>query len=195
MENAPIDSVTGTNSLSILTKTKPGPAKRTRLVDVSGITFGDPKCKLTKQFTKSIADWLADGKTLKQWCDQPGYPARSTVYRWVEENTDLRDIVTRARRAQSHTWADECREIADDTSRDLFETTNNRGLPETRVNNAAPHRDKLRIETRMRLAGIYNPMYAPQSQNQIAIQVNTTVNAPRAESREEWTARQAKRTA
>lgn len=83
-------------------------------------------------------------------------PSASTVHRWLNQHAEFRESYLRARERQADTIFDECLEIADDSSRDtkLVGREDN----ETEVcNTEFVQRAKLRIDTRMRMAGKLSP--------------------------------------
>lgn len=62
---------------------------------------------------EALLQALADGRGLVSICREEGMPARSTVYRWLEEDLAFRDRYARARETQADTLFDEIVEIAD----------------------------------------------------------------------------------
>jgi hypothetical protein len=60
-------------------------------------------CGYTVRMGAKICDQLAQGKSLTEICDQPGYPDRGTVRRWVAAQPDFRTSYESSRLA----WADE----------------------------------------------------------------------------------------
>lgn len=55
---------------------------------------------------------LAEGMTLKEACDLPGFPCQTTVYGWMQARPDFREAYGRARAWQAHRRFDEVWEIA-----------------------------------------------------------------------------------
>jgi hypothetical protein len=55
-------------------------------------------CEKTADF---ICEGLMDGKSMRQICDEPGMPNRSTVLRWMEERPDFASKCARARELQA----------------------------------------------------------------------------------------------
>ncbi len=153
---------------------------------MTSIKVGRPS-KLTKEITQRIVDSLASGKTLTDTAKLVGIDI-TTIYRWSDENPTFHQVLTRAHHHQAKALVDQSIELLENTSRDIID-----GPKGPVINNAQVHRDKARVELRLRLAGIYNPMYAERKDNNtVNIQVNNTVDAPRQETRAEWLARQAK---
>lgn len=88
-----------------------------------------------------------DGESLKQICDDPEMPVRSTVYLWMAESSSLSDRYARACEIRADNIFDELFDIADDGRNDWMER--NFG-DETRwvENGEAIRRSALRIDAR-----------------------------------------------
>lgn len=164
--------------------------RRTRLLDCSGLQLGRPT-KLTKEYATRIVDGIGQGQTMRdlvKTMKEEGLDiSTTTIYRWIDENQTFREQIASARRLQAHSWADESKEILDSNGNDILYQADGKIV----VNNAQVHRDKTRVELRMKLAGMFNPMYKEdRNSNTINVQVNTIVDAPKQETRDEWLARQ-----
>lgn len=61
----------------------------------------------------AILDGLADGKSLREICRQPGMPAVSTVLRWCGEDLQWQEQYARARESGSDAMAEDIQAIAD----------------------------------------------------------------------------------
>lgn len=113
-------------------------------------------------FNKQIADRICETiattpRGLDFICSgNDEFPHASTVHRWLTENADFRESYLRARERQADLIFDECLEIADDASGDSKLIG---GEDETRevCNTEFVQRAKLRIDTRMRMAGKLAP--------------------------------------
>lgn len=53
------------------------------------------------------------GKSLRKICAMEGMPGTSTVFRWLDQYPDFRELYARAREVQADVLADEILEIAD----------------------------------------------------------------------------------
>ena len=110
-------------------------------------------------FTQKIADMicerLSDGESLRTICLGDDMPNRSTVFRWLadESRKEFRDQYARAREAQADFLADEILEIADDTARDTIVTEKNGEQP----NSEWITRSRLRVDARKWLASKLAP--------------------------------------
>ena len=79
-------------------------------------------------------------------------PHAGTVHRWLNAHPEFREHYLRARERQADFIADQALEIADDTSRDTIETESGE-----RANAEWISRSKLRVDTRLRIAGKLAP--------------------------------------
>jgi hypothetical protein len=84
-------------------------------------------------------------------------PSSRTVHRWLNENEAFRQSYLRAREAQADLLFDECLEIADDTSSDTIIREYENGSVSEQPNSEWISRSKLRVDTRMRMAGKLAP--------------------------------------
>lgn len=92
----------------------------------------------------SILRELKKGRTLRSVCKDEGMPDESSVREWIEqENHPFTPHYAEARRIGWHTMADECLEIADDSSNDWIKTKNGKVF-----NSDHYQRARLRLDTR-----------------------------------------------
>lgn len=75
-------------------------------------------------------------------------PARASVYRWVNEDAEFRDIFQRARVAGADIMIEECLELSDEASRLALDP---------RCGSASVAAKKLAIETRLKVAARFAP--------------------------------------
>jgi hypothetical protein len=123
-----------------------------------------------------IIDRLANGQSLASICTLEHMPKPSVIYVRLKESPSFAETYSRARGNLADTLFDQCLAIADDTSRDMIIDDEGNMTP----NNAAIARDKLRIETRLRMAGKMSGKYAdkPLLGDGSSVTVNSlTVNA------------------
>jgi transposase-like protein len=113
------------------------------------------------ELAQRICDELASSsKSLRAICQQPGMPARSTIYLWLDEYPEFHEMTTRAREEQLEAIADEILQIADDASNDLMQTEKGPAF-----NRAAIARSKIRIAARQWLITHLMPRkYRPSDQ-------------------------------
>lgn len=72
------------------------------------------KSLYTDELAKEICKWIADGKTLADFCRQAGKPSYRTVKDWVQENEEFSALYARARDIGHDVIAEECLEISDE---------------------------------------------------------------------------------
>lgn len=116
----------------------------------------------TPEIADKICELLADGKSLNSICKGDEFPTRATVCNWLADADrngalspykEFFDKYLRARELQADTIFDECLEIADDDSLDVG--FDDEGKPFVKGENI--QRAKLRVDTRMRMAGKLKP--------------------------------------
>jgi hypothetical protein len=114
----------------------------------------------TPELAQSICDMLSIGRSLNSICKDDDMPSISTVMSWLakseqgnQEFEGFLDSYLRAREAQADTIFDECLDIADDSGCDIKLDKHN----EIVIDGEAIQRAKLRIDTRMRMAGKLKP--------------------------------------
>lgn len=83
-----------------------------------------------------------------------GLPSSTTVHNWLNAHPEFLEAYLRAREMQADLIFDECLEIADFSANDTF-IDNDTG--ETKVDGDVIQRAKLRVDTRMRMAGKLSP--------------------------------------
>lgn len=122
----------------------------------------------TNELATEICDWISEGKTLREFCRQPGKPGYNTVYRWIDANLEFVDdlgftrqfanAMETARLVGAHYISEECVEIADDATNDWIARTNPKsGETEMVFDKEHVQRSKLRIETRLKLLAKWHP--------------------------------------
>lgn len=67
---------------------------------------------------QAILDGLAEGKSLRTICREPGLPAVSTVLLWCSQDKDWSEQYARAREAGNDAMAEDIHEIADEEGAD-----------------------------------------------------------------------------
>lgn len=84
------------------------------------------------------------------------FPSARTVNKWLSERPEFVQSYVRARERQADLIFDECLEIADDASKDV-KIVGGEDYEREVCNTEFVQRAKLRIETRMRMAGKLSP--------------------------------------
>lgn len=110
---------------------------------------------------EKICEMLSEGIPLREICRMEGMPAWRNIYFWMARDDDLSAHIARAREAGYDAIAEECLDIADNSTNDWMdrEIRNARGQIEvTRVADTEHiQRSKLRIETRLKLLAKWRP--------------------------------------
>lgn len=94
--------------------------------------------KVTPALMDEICDRLSKGEPMAQICRDDHMPDRATVWRWAEADDAFSQRIAHAREAGFDAIADDCLRIADDEEGD-------------------PQRDKLRVDTRLKLLAKWSP--------------------------------------
>jgi hypothetical protein len=119
---------------------------------------GRPPEKVPQDLADDLCAWIAEGKTLRDWCRQEGKPHFSTVYDWKAKDEEFSQRLARARDIGEDAINQECMAIADDGSNDWMERLGKDGKPKGwMLNGEHVQRSKLRIETRLKLLAVWNP--------------------------------------
>jgi hypothetical protein len=113
---------------------------------------GRPKESVPQDIAAQVIAWISQGKTLRDFCRQPGMPSFSAIYDWLAKDAEFQTRFARARESGEDVIAQECLAIADDGSNDWQETEFG-----PRVNNEHINRSKLRVWTRLQLLSKWNP--------------------------------------
>lgn len=118
-----------------------------------GVTLYNPD-----DFYAEICEWIAEGKTLREYCRQDGKPSYVTVYDWLKSNTEFNERFARARESGEDVIAQECLAIADDGTNDYMEVQHGDDEESSwRLNGEHVQRSKLRVDTRLKLLAKWNP--------------------------------------
>lgn len=116
---------------------------------------GRPPEAVPADIATEICEWIANGKTLREWCRIEGNPTWTTVYRWMEKDQEFSHRIAHAREMGHDAIAEETLEIID-TKPEMAESWSKEG--------GSSHRDgahvtwlKNRAEQRMKLLAKWNP--------------------------------------
>lgn len=109
--------------------------------NVSKRKRGRPVKPVDKAVADQIITWISQGKTLREFCRQPGSPSFVTVYEWLAKDDDFALRFAHARDTGHEVIAQECAAISDEPCADQVDVGRNR----------------LRIETRLKLLAKWNP--------------------------------------
>jgi predicted DNA-binding protein YlxM (UPF0122 family) len=143
-----------------------------KMIETYKAKLGRPTA-LNETLMDEIVDRMSNGQTLTYICSLDHMPSPSSVIRETERNPSFRERYTRAREHQSDVLFNQCLDIADDSTNDIIK---NDDTGEKTINNAAIQRDRLRIETRFRMAGKLSLRYHDKPP-MIGNGANVTVNS------------------
>lgn len=141
--------------------------ERADLIVKAKSPIGRPPYVWREGLEEEIIDRLSNGQSLTSICAMDGFPNPDTVYKRLEVSPSFAERYRRARENMGAVLFDQCLAIADDDSRDVIDT------PEgPQVNHAAIQRDKIRIETRFRMAAKFNAALSEKAQAHTGVTVN-----------------------
>ena len=109
----------------------------------------------TGELLDYICKQISEGIPLAEICRQKDI-GRTTVYDWMKENPTFAEQFARARDVGFDAIAEECFDIADNSTNDWMERNRN-GVETCEFNADHVQRSKLRIETRLKLLAKWNP--------------------------------------
>jgi hypothetical protein len=95
--------------------------------------IGRPVQPVPRETADEIVEWIEQGKTLRDYCRQPGKPHYNTVYQWLDKDEEFNVRFVRAREVGYEALAQECQAIADENCLDQVDVGRNRLRVETRL--------------------------------------------------------------
>ena len=107
----------------------------------------------SQEVADRICEQIAEGRSLRDICQDEGMPAKSTVFKWLSERREFSDQYARAREAQADALFDEILSIADDGSNDTIRDDDGNERP----NQEVIARSRLRVDARKWMAGKLRP--------------------------------------
>ena len=128
-------------------------AKKTRKTAAPGEVKSPGRPTIfTPEIADEIVERLSEGEPLRQICRDERMPSWQTVYRWKSDDEAFSRRIAGAREAGFDAIAEECLDIADETSNDTVY-----GDSGARPNSEWITRSKLRVETRLKLLAKWDP--------------------------------------
>jgi hypothetical protein len=125
---------------------------------------GSARRPYDREYALAACEAMYCGMTLKEFCkiqqqDNPDFPAPQTIRDWYVSNAggEFGSLYAQARRAQADHWADECVEIAENSSNDWMDRRCADGTISTKVNHECVQRSKLRVDVRKWLLSKLHP--------------------------------------
>jgi hypothetical protein len=129
------------------------PALGDRQGEKSAFGDGDP-IRYTPEFAILVCERIASSpRSLFSVCSDPDMPSRATLFRWLRDHPDFREIYREAKEAQADILIEEGLDIIDDDSNDVITTADGRTI----INMAAVHRSKAQVDYRKWIASKFLP--------------------------------------
>lgn len=125
------------------------------------VSFSD----IEKQNIKNeIVERVSTGETLRAICREEGKPHWTTVYDWLNDDAEFNLRFARARELGFDAIAEECFDIADNANNDWMMKKGEGGQSlGWQLNGDHVQRDKMRIETRLKLLAKWSKKYSDAS--------------------------------
>lgn len=99
-----------------------------------------------------LVAWLAEGKTLRDFCRQDEMPSFGAIYKWLQEDKDFDQRFAHARVIGHDVIADECASLADTEPLAVYDEAGNK-----RYDPGSIAWRKMQIETRLKLLAKWSP--------------------------------------
>ena len=120
-------------------------------VGKQSIKLGRPTEKVDPVESSRICEWIAHGKTLREYCRQKGNVQWRTIYKWLDKDEEFRAAFARARDTGCEILFEECLELID-TPPTMCGSDGNE-----RIDPAFINWQKNRVETRFKMLSKFNP--------------------------------------
>jgi len=161
-----------------MTPETPKPRKRTTKTEAAKAkkavekVIGDAQTELKKHaigrpssydpvVAEKICELLSEGVPLSEICRMEGMPPWRNIYFWMARDEDLSAHIARAREMGYDNIAEECLDIADNSTNDWMDREFRNAHGKIEVERVADtehiQRSKLRIETRLKLLAKWKP--------------------------------------
>ena len=112
--------------------------------------------QFSQELFDRICEEIAEGRSLRDICQQDDMPNKATVFRWLAQDEKLSDQYARAREEQADHIFDEILDIADNARNDWMER-NGEDDAGYQANGEHIQRSRLRIDARKWMAGKLRP--------------------------------------
>lgn len=122
----------------------------------------------TEELVAEICARLSTGEPMAVICRDAHMPDRTTVWDWAQASADLSQRIARARDDGFDAIAADCLQIADQP--------NKRITADGEAHESDPQRDKLRVDTRLKLLAKWDPKRYGERLD-VTAQVNTHVTS------------------
>lgn len=102
----------------------------------------------TPEIGAKICELLAEGNSAGAICEREDMPSRPTLFRWLYQNADFRNLYAQAREHWADAVFEEIFDIADTAERDTIIKKNKNGEEYEAENHEFINRSRLRVDTR-----------------------------------------------
>jgi hypothetical protein len=126
---------------------------------------------------RKIFTLIALGESISKIAAHMGV-STTTVYYWISKDKELKSMVKEAKQLRAHGLIDEMIDIADDDSEDIIEDEDGKKIQ----NHINLGRAKLKIQTREKVAKLYNPADYAQSSPEVhgnVAMIGLTITPPK----------------
>jgi hypothetical protein len=127
-----------------------------------------------EEIKDQLVSWLAEGKTLRDFCRQDEMPSFRAIYKWLQEDKDFDARFAHARVIGHDVIADECASLADTEPLAVFDEAGNK-----RYDPGSIAWRKMQIETRLKLLAKWSPkkygdktILAGDDENPLVVEAN-----------------------
>jgi hypothetical protein len=127
------------------------------MTEVAARPVGRPPKPISEETIQALETWIAQGKTLRDFCRQDGMPCVTSLYVMLRDNESVYARIAFAREIGYDCIAAECISIADDASDDYVTQVARNGSERTIVNREVVQRSALRVDTRLKLLAKWDP--------------------------------------
>ena len=124
------------------------------IVGKQSTKLGRPIEKPDPVIVEEVLLWVSEGNTLRSYCRQKNKPAYTTIYNWMNKNTDeSKDFLERFARARE--WGADC--IADEILEIVDEMPRMIGEDQQRIDPSFIQEKRVRAEIRLKLLAKWHP--------------------------------------
>ena len=122
-----------------------------QIVGKQSTKLGRPSQKVDPIEASKICEWIAHGKTLREYCRKKGSVQWRTIYKWLDKDEEFRSAFARARDTGCEILFEECLELID-TPPTMCGSEGNERIDPSFIN-----WQKNRVETRFKMLSKFNP--------------------------------------
>ena len=124
------------------------------IVSKQSTKLGRPIEKPDPLIVEEVLLWVSEGNTLRSYCRQKDKPAYTTIYNWMNKNTEeSKEFLERFARARE--WGADC--IADEILEIVDEMPRMIGEDQQRIDPSFIQEKRVRAEIRLKLLAKWHP--------------------------------------